>query len=472
MGYIHFFDDWKLISYHNLVRKQGRPEYVAEATLEDENTEGTWNFPMVARVPETGKYVGLYGAACTFPDDPNPTKVPEGVDSNLVARTQVLCYAQSDDGIHWERPDLRQKAKYDGPKFLKNQVFGINRKADGAPVYFDVYEKDAERRFKYLFNYKPEGAERDIRALATSGDGIVWNISHKFEQQEGTDTPTSVFYNPYSESYVFNVRRWKGDRRVFFLDTKDWEDFSEPRLIMHPDSQDEKLVGFYGMPVVEYEGLFVGLLWKIYCDPFTHVLPNGAVDCHLCYSYDGEHFNRCFREPFIPVNRLGEHGGGCVYTSSMVVDEDDNIRFYSGGSKAEHFQNQHLTDAALMMHRMRLDGFMYFATPSGRGTLRTRPMYINGDDLRINVKSPWGRVRVRILDEKGEVLEGYDFDDCAGFTGDELYWRPIWKGNKTFGGAKSEKRRQLEIEIVSGEIYGIRGDFEILKCLWYKDGQG
>jgi len=33
MGYIHFFDDWKLISYNNLQRRQGKPEYIPEATL-------------------------------------------------------------------------------------------------------------------------------------------------------------------------------------------------------------------------------------------------------------------------------------------------------------------------------------------------------------------------------------------------------------------------------------------------------
>ena len=53
MGTILFFDDWPLISYSNLVRRMGRPTYVPEATLEDDRTEGTWNFPLVARVPKS-----------------------------------------------------------------------------------------------------------------------------------------------------------------------------------------------------------------------------------------------------------------------------------------------------------------------------------------------------------------------------------------------------------------------------------
>jgi hypothetical protein len=114
---------------------------------------------------------------------------------------------------------------------------------------------------------------------------------------------------------------------------------------------------------------------------------------------------------------------------------------------------------------MRLDGFIYFATPSGKGSLTTRPFFITGDDLRINVRSPWGGVRARILDEKSQPLAGFGYEDCTKMTGDHLFWTPKWKGG-TFGAAKSSKRRQLEIEIVTGEIYAIRGDFEILQSLW------
>jgi len=468
MGYLHFFDDWQLISYQNLQRKQGKPKFVPEATLEDELTEGTWNFPLVAFDRQLGKYVGLYGGAATLPNLLD-IKIPTGVDRRLIPRTQVLCYAESDDGIHWTRPDLRGKTKFDGPVFAPNQVFGLEQGLDGGPPCYDPYDPDPQRRYKYLINYKPPGRKQPIRALVVSPNGINWRIAYRFECQKGTDTPTSVFYHPEKQVYVFNVRRYGGDRRIFFFETKDWQTFTEPELIMHPDSMDPPLVGFYGMPVVRYENLFLGLLWQIYCDPATNALPNGAIDCKLVYSYDGNHFNRTFREPFIERNELGEHGGGCIYVSSMLVTQDHQIRFYSGGSKAEHFQNQTLKDAALMLHTLRLDGFVYLATPSGKGRLRTRPLYITGDDLRINARSPYGGIRVRILDENAREIPGYGFDECHALQGDELFWTPTWSGGKTIGGVKSYKRRQLEIEITTGEIYAIRGDFQRVECLWDKD---
>lgn len=468
MGYIHFFDDWGMISYFNLERRQGRPNYVPEATLEDELCEGTWDFPLVTRISETGKYVAIYGAAPSSAKLQN-IEIPAGTDQNVQPRCPIVCYAESEDGIHWEKPDLTSKTEFEGTRYSKNQVFGLKGGVEGGPAYYDRYDSDPERRFKLLTNYNPTNSQSSCRQLVVSPDGIRWKIAHVFEDQRATDTPTSVFYNPLKQVYTFNVRLYPGDRRIFVFDTKDWKNFTEPQLVMHPDPVDPPLVGFYGMPVVEYENLFIGLLWRIYCDPHTHLLPNGAIDCDLVYSYDGNHFNRTFHGAFIPRNELGSHGGGCIYVGSMLVDENNTIRFYSGGSKAEHFQNQNLTDAALMLHTLRLDGFMYLATPSGKGGLRTRPFRITGSDLRINVRSPWGGVRARLLDEVGQPLRGYDFSDCRPFSGDELFWQPVWKDGKTFGTARSNKRRQLELEIVTGEIYAIRGDFEMPTSLWDGD---
>jgi hypothetical protein len=462
MGYLHFLDDWGLISYQNMERRLGEPRYVPEATLVDELTEGTWNFPMVARLQDSGKYVALYGAAVDVP----------GLDYSKFRfrpRKQVLCYAESEDGLHWCRPDLRGIARFEGPVYAPNQVFGSDKIVEGGPIYYDLYDPDPARRFKHLVNIVEGLHIPGHRGLAVSPDGIQWSIAHEFKQLPATDTPSSVFYHPERQVYVVNVRAYGGDRRVFFQETVDWHTFADPQLVMHPDPEDPPLVGFYGMPVIRYEDIWIGLLWRIYCDPATNGLPNGPIDCVLTYSYDGRVFNRAYHKPFIRRNELGEHGGGCVYAGSMLVDENHTIRFYSGGSKAEHFQDQSLADAALMLHTMRLDGFAYLATPAGRGRLRTRPFFITGDDLRINARSPWGGIRARILDENAQDLPGFSFDDCEPLFGDELFWSPRWKGGKHFGDAKSSMRRQLELEVNTGEVYAIRGDFQRLTCLWGKD---
>lgn len=163
----------------------------------------------------------------------------------------------------------------------------------------------------------------------------------------------------------------------------------------------------------------------IYCDPFTNALRNGKIECALTYSYDGLRFNWAF------LSALMSWASTVVAVfMSVPCWLMNTIRFVftPGGSKAEHFQNQDLVDAALMLHTMRLDG-----TPAGRGILRTRPLRILGDDLRINVKTSYGRVRVRILNESGQTIPGFGFRDCIPLTGDELFWTPRWQGGTDYG---------------------------------------
>ncbi|QDU33265.1 hypothetical protein KS4_13100 [Poriferisphaera corsica] len=472
MGYINFFDDWALIARENLEREMGQPRYVPEGTLEDPLCEGTWDFPLVAY--HDGKYIGLYGAAPSHPEH-GTIRTPSGTDSKVSPRAPIVCYAESEDGIHWKKPDLRDAVSFEGSVRTPNQVFGLNNGVEGGPATYDPHDPDPNRRFKLLINYEPSdwketnGAlHQGCRGLVTSPDGKNWTIAHVFYDQKATDTPTSVFYNQEFQHYTFNVRQYAGDRRVFFFHTKDFTEFTRPELVMHPDPQDPPLVGFYGMPVFPYEDMYIGLLWRIFCDPASNNLPNGGIDAELCYSYDGLRFNRTYRRAFIPRNELGEHGGGCVYTGSMLVTPENRIHFYSGGSKAEHFQNQELTDAALMLHDMRLDGFMYLKTHAGDGRMRTRAFYITGDDLRINIRCPWGEVRAQLLDEDSNPLDGFTFDDCVPFQGDDLFWSPNWNG-KHFGQACNGKRRQLELKITTGEVYAIRGDFVRLKSLWDTD---
>lgn len=191
MGYIGFFEDWNLMSYHNLTRRLGTPRYVPEATLEEELTEGTWNFPLVVRVPETGEYIGLYGAVVSPPDLIDLSKW-----KGLKPRVQVLCFAENTDDIHWTKPDLRNEVVLDRPRFAPNQVFGTKLVIDGAPVYYDPYDPDPTQRFKYLINLSPGVHAPGYRALAVSADGKQWRIAHEFMrcrvQSLQTDLSTAI----------------------------------------------------------------------------------------------------------------------------------------------------------------------------------------------------------------------------------------------------------------------------------------
>lgn len=170
------------------------------------------------------------------------------------------------------------------------------------------------------------------------------------------------------------TRPQQAERRIVRIDTEDFQTFVEPQNVLSPDPLDPPLVQFYGMPTFPYKGVFIGLLWLMYGDPLEAGLlkRNGPIDSQLTYSYDGVAFNRSFRRPFIERNARGEEGGCCIYPTSMKVDDNGDILIYSGSSRGEHYKDTGELAAALLVHKLRCDGFMYLESASYTGRLMTR----------------------------------------------------------------------------------------------------
>ncbi|MDP6779612.1 MAG: hypothetical protein QGI83_22850 [Candidatus Latescibacteria bacterium] len=446
-----FFDDWWLLRRLNMERRLGTPEWVPEAVLEDNICEGTWNNPFVFRDEETDKWIGLYGGHYY----PEPG----------VRHSTGLNIAESDDGIHWVKPDVSERVPIPD-RNRPNQVLSVGT-CDGGPAFLDERDPDPERRLKLLYSGYSDrrmgGGDMMARELmlATSADGYAWRV----EALENwgvrpLDAPISAFYNDELGTYMVNSRPLLGDRRVALTPTSDFKRFEDPILVMHPDPEDPPLVQFYGMPVYPYDGMYIGLLWRIHIDPFVLTISQGEVDCCLTYSRNGLVFNRAYHEPFVPRNPRGMYGGGCLYPSCVVVDDDHQIRLYSGASKTGHFQTNAVTDAALALHTLRLDGFVYLESYATTGSVATRPVQFHGPNLTLNVCAPYGTVRAQLIDSEGKPYPGFGFEDSVPFTGDELFHSPKWKGDPgiaTLGGSPVH----IEIEVTRGEIYAIRGDFTI-----------
>lgn len=449
MGTILFFDDWPLCFVENVRRVMGKPKWIPEATLEDDLTEGTWNFPFVWHDRQAGQWKAVYCAAL----ESGPRR-PEGI----YPRSQALMYAQSPDGVAWSRPDVSGHTQHIERRERPNMVFAKHTHMDGAPIFMDERDPDPSRRLKYLFT------EAGRQGMAASPDGIRWHeVPGVLVGDYALDAPITCYYNHLRQSYCISRRLHLGDRRIALFETRDWKTYSVPEVVIHPDAEDPPLLQFYGMPVYRYESLYVGLLWRLHCHPtreLRHKL-TGPLDCALAYSFDGWHYVRATHEAFIPVNERGEHGGGCIYCGTMLVDDRPQIRFYSGGSKAEHFVDQNITDAALMLHTLRLDGFFRLESYSTLGRIMTRSVVFSGPNMKLNVRCPHGSVRVGLRGNNGEVVEGFTLDDCVPFSGDDLFLQPSWRSGKTLSALCDGKRYHIEVELNCAEIYAIRGDLQM-----------
>ena len=228
------------------------------------------------------------------------------------------------------------------------------------------------------------------------------------------------------------------------------------------------------MPVFPYAHLFVGFLWIYHTTPVVggSKFIGGKVDCQLAYSYNGWHFQRCQRLPFLPHAAPGEPGYGCIYPSSLVI-ADDVIRIYSSASESEHAQllsEPERGEGSLLLHELRLDGFVYLEPAGGPGSLTTRSLYLSGDRLTINVQAPHGRLRMQVTGPDSRPLDGYGYADCAAFTGDSQAWEPVWSGGRTIGALKGQVIR-LEAELFNGRLYALRGDLRPATSSGVRDWQ-
>ena len=145
--------------------------------------------------------------------------------------------------------------------------------------------------------------------------------------------------------------------------------FTEPEMILTSDALYTRLAEIYGMIVFPYEGKFVGLLW---------ILPRGSA-------HSQQVLRRRHRLPArLPLQRLAGApcGTRCFPTRSSARPARApyarsrcwSTSGRSGSTPAPRTGTRpprRRPRSALLMHRLRLDGFVYLE--SGPGLLATRP---------------------------------------------------------------------------------------------------
>ena len=87
------------------------------------------------------------------------------------------------------------------------------------------------------------------------------------------------------------------------------------------------------------------------------------------------------------------------------------------------------TTSGIGVATLRLDGFVSLDAgerPAG-GVITTVPIQFRGSRLELNADSTWGEIRVEVLDEAGEVVEGFGRMDCAPVSGDSVRHGVVWE---------------------------------------------
>jgi len=356
-----------------------------------------------------GRKPSLYGLA--------PPGFHQTVDKRLL-------YGESEDGIHWRKPELDYRS-INGQKTnicLGNEEIG---QVHCCAILLDPLESNAEKRFKAIW-----WGEETV-AAGYSADGRVWTpydepvaVGEMSEKPLGdviilsAEPATGEYYldtrtkgmcerlvNPKQPSTggwgfpYYPDDAWRMTKR-HVCSTNSYNILQWPALedMLVPDDIEDNIDDeFYGFVRFRVGELFVGLL------NVFHRTDN-TMNIRLLYSRDGFSWNHAGqRRPFLDLGSEQECAWDryMVETCNQPLFLDDEIRIYYAGASVHHdwwqFGGQEDLDhpearsgpkagqTALGLATLRPEGFISIDSRVRDGILITRPFVSDGNELVVNV---------------------------------------------------------------------------------------
>ena len=361
------------------------------------------------------------------------------------------CYAESRDGIHWERPNLGL-FEFGGSK--QNNIVAVP--SNGAVQWneesnFAVF-KDSNPNALDTERYKAVGGESVPVNMGLNGfvspDGIHWrrkgsqpimtSTMTKYPMPNAFDAQNVVFWDTVQKQYVGYIRDMypapgtgemtRGIRRTTSADFVHW---SAPEWIGLGNSPPEQFYTNAITPYFRAPHIYLGFPMRLVPHRYADFLPKiydavrepGVTDSVFMSSRDGEHW-RYYPEAFIlpGTNALNWTDRSNCIVWGVVPTGKDEMSIYV----LEHY---HLPSIHVRRAVLRTDGFVSASVPSSGGELVTKPIVFQGTRLVINYStSAAGGVRVEIQDSDGRPLPGFRLVDSIELFGDSVEQEVRWDG--------------------------------------------
>lgn len=319
----------------------------------------------------------------------------------------------------------------------------------GCSVTFDG------KRYILLGNAHADDRQKRYFCKAFSDNGVdFYGLCPVFSQSDMNDykdTYNSVYYNPYTMEYSATTRMATMDRRIALMTSTDGQNWSRPRLILHPYQENTQ---YYAMGVSHVDGIFYGLLWRFVTNGDPSDM-NGYMENDLLYSYDGYCFTPTGLSPV--CNRPDPPEYGCRQLWLLnAVTEGDNLILCGGATNIDHGARYGNSKFAITsFYSIRKDGFCALEGKGKNSIVCTKPFLLEGD-IFVNLSAN-GRLLYAITDADGKVIEGYDFCDCVGFENADSTNKKLQFKNADIG-ALAGRRIKMKFMLDNAKLYSVTVD--------------
>ncbi len=375
----------------------------------------------------------------------------------------VLCYAESDDGITWRKPQLGLQ-EWNGSR-ANNIVLGREligpRGLIGAAVFLDP-TAPAHQRYKCLFMGQTdrvpglEGLPRPGTPVdpmtrmhegqaaifaATSPDGLAWTVHHQPIAWHFADTGNVAEWDPALQRYVWYTRGWTwGRRTIARAETANFHDWPLATPLVTASPIDTPWSDVYTNAKTTYPG-----------DPSTHLMfptiydrSSDTTSVVALASADNIGWSVIPGGPCLQPGPRGSVDGGCVFAGTGLVDlPGDRIGIPYGAFSVPHKHPP-------LGHG---EGVAWATWPRGRlaglvadhhAEFWTPPLQLHGQTLHLNADiQEGGTIRVELQDQTFTPLPNYTLQHSTPITGNHLSVPITWAPQTVRGEPGRRSRRPV-----------------------------
>jgi hypothetical protein len=377
---------------------------------------------------------------------------------------EVTCYAESSDGIHWIKPDLKI---FNITGTLNNNVVLAN--ASPASTNFSPFIDNSVAgsltgKFKAL-----GGTNKGLMAFS-SYDGKHWKKLNENPVLTGEsfDSQNVSFWSENEGLYLCYFRKWipyngKLIRSIGRSTSPDFIHWSEPVAMDFGNTPAEELYTNQTSPYFRAPHIYIAIAARFF--PGKQVLSDEQAvrlkvnsgyyhDCSdavLLTSRGGNHYQRTFMEGFLrPGIGLNNWISRTNYPALNVVQTGETeISFYVNQDYAQPTSH-------LQRYSLRTDGFASIHASYETGEMTTRLLTFTGSHLIINFStSAAGYILAELLDSQNNVIDDFSFDNCFPVIGNEISRQIEWKSGSILKNLKDTPVK-IHFKMKDADIYSIR----------------
>lgn len=414
----------------------------------------------------------------------------KGVKTN--AHPLFCCYAESKDGIHWEKPKLGLH-EFNGSKdnnivLVPGLLDGLNLDPGHPAIFKDENPNaPADARYKAIVR---SNSPKGLHALK-SPDGLQWKgmAAAPVITEGAFDSQNLAFWDGERSEYraywriftggVTDEKNWKpaGIRAIRTATSKDFLTWSKPVDVKYVDSPPQQLYTSQVKPYFRAPHLLIGFPTRYTERTWTdsmRTLPErehrewrskasqrygtAITEALFMAGRDGVTFKR-WNEAFLPpgIERQGTWNYGQQYIGWQVVQTKsdlpgapDELSLYA----TESYWTGN--SSALRRYTLRLDGFVSAGAPFSGGELLTKPIQFSGRQLALNFSSSAaGGVRVEIQNADGSAIPGFTLADCDEQFGDAIERVVTWKNGGDVSSLAGKSVR-LRFELKDADVFAFQ----------------